>query len=66
MTKALEQRIVEIRLIVVVSVDVWNAELLDRIGAATSPSSVRDVVSSEVTSNLESVPYVEAVVVSQL
>jgi hypothetical protein len=66
MTKTQEKRIVEIRLIVIVCVNVRNAELLDRIGSAIRPSSVRDIVSSEVTSNLESVPYVEAVIVSQL
>lgn len=60
-------RIVEVRIIVIVLVNVAEpgfAEALTTSGK--NPSSVAEVVSSEVVSNLESVSYVESVIVSQL
>lgn len=60
-------RIIEVRLIVIVLVDVTEASFIEALAASGSnPSSVADVVSSEVVSNLESVSYVESVIVSHL
>ena len=61
------KRIIEIRLIVIVLVDVTEPSFIEALAASGSnPSSVAEVVSSEVVSNLESVSYVESVVVSHL
>jgi len=61
------KRIVEVRMIVIVLVDVTEPSLADALAAlGTNPSSLADVVSSEVVSNLESVSYVESVIVSRL
>ena len=62
------KRIVEVRLIVIVLVDVTEPSLTEALAASggKSPSSLAEVVSSEVVSNLESVSYVESVIVSQL
>ena len=61
------KRIVEVRLIVIVRVDVTEPSLTEALAASSrQPSSLAEVVSSEVVSNLESVSYVESVVVSQL
>lgn len=61
------KRIFEIRLIVIVLVDVTDPSLTDALAASGSqPSSLADLVSSEVVSNLESVSYVESVIVSPL
>ena len=60
-------RTVDIRLIVIVAVDVAAPALADIVEqSGRNPPSVADIVSSEVLSNLESVRYVEAVTVSQL
>ena len=62
-----QKRIVEIRLIVIVLVDITEPSLTEALTAAsTKPPSVAQVVASEVSSNLESVPYVKTVVVSPL
>ena len=61
------KRIVEVRLIVIVRVDLTEPSLTDALAASgTQPSSLAEVVSSEVVSNLESVSYVESVIVSHL
>jgi hypothetical protein len=54
-------------MIVIVLVDVTDPSLADALAASdNTPSSLADVVSSEVLSNLESVSYVESVIVSRL
>ena len=61
------KRIVEVRLIVIVLVDLTEPGLTDALAAlGRQPSSLADVVSSEVVSNLESVSYIESVIVSHL
>lgn len=61
------KRFCEIRLIVIVLVDVTEPGLTEALAASgRQPSSLADIVSSEVISNLESVSYVESVIVSQL
>ena len=61
------KRTIEVRLIVIVVVNVAAPALADLLIRSTkNPSSVAEIVSSEVVSNLESVEYVEAVIVSQL
>ncbi len=61
------KRIVDIRLIVIVMVDVAAPALEDMlVRFGKNPSSVAEIVSSEVLSNLESVEYVETAIVSQL
>ncbi len=60
-------RIIEVRLIVIVMVDVTDPSLIEALAASgKNPSSLAEVVSSEVVSNLESVSYVEAAIVSHL
>ena len=61
------KRIIEVRMIVIVTVDVTDPSLIEALAASgKNPSALADVVSSEVVSNLESVSYVDAVIVSQL
>ncbi len=61
------KRIVEVRLIVIVLVDVADPSLTDALAASgRQPSSLAEVIASEVVSNLESVSYVESVIVSPL
>ena len=61
------KRIVEVRLIVIVLVDVTEPSFTEALAASGNiPSSIATVVSSEVVSNLESVSYVESVIVSPL
>jgi len=61
------KRIIEVRLIVIVLVDVTEPSLTEALAASgKNPSSLADIVASEVVSNLESVSYVESVIVSQL
>lgn len=59
------KRIIEVRLIVLVSVDVTHPEFIEAI-AASGGESVSGIVAAEVVSNLESVSYVEAVTTSEL
>ena len=62
-----QKRVVEVRMIVIVGVDVTAPSFVETLVASSkNPSSVADVVSSEVVSNLESVSYVESVIVSPL
>ncbi len=61
------KRIVEVRMIVIVLVDVTEPSFMEALAASgNNPSSVATVVSSEVVSNLESVSYIESVIVSHL
>ena len=61
------KRIVEVRMIVIVLVDLTEPGLTDALAASgRQPSSIADIVSSEVVSNLESVSYIESVIVSHL
>ena len=60
-----DKRIVEVRLIVIVLIDITNHEFTDTL-AASGSTHIREVIASEIVSNLESVAYVESVIVSQL
>jgi hypothetical protein len=60
------KRIAEIRLIVTVLVDLADEQLKETLAKSGKTSSVAEVVSSEVVSNLESVSYIDAAVVSRL
>ena len=61
------KRIVEVRMIIIVLVDVTAPSFTEALAASGhNPSSVATVVSSEVVSNLESVSYIESVIVSHL
>lgn len=61
------KRFVKVRLIVIVVVDVTEPSVTEALAASgKNPSSLADVVSSEVVSNLESVSYIESVIVSSL
>jgi hypothetical protein len=61
------KRIVEVRLIVIVMVNLTEPSLTEALAASGGqPSSLAHVVSSEVVSNLESVSYVESVIVSPM
>lgn len=59
------KRLVEVRLIVVVQVDVTHPDLVDTVAAAGG-KPVAEIVASEVVSNFESVPYVTSVITSPL
>lgn len=61
------KRQVEIRLLVLVVIDVTNDDLASALRSEPrQPSSVANVLVQEVVSNLESVSYVDAAIVSQL
>ena len=61
------KRIMEVRMVVIVLVDVTEPGFTDaRTALGKAFSSVAEVVSSEVVSNLESISYVESVIVSAL
>ena len=62
---ASDKRLVEVRLLVLVSVNVNSDEFIEHIRRHQN-ASVADVVSSEVVSNLESVPYVEVAIATHL
>ena len=52
---------------VIVDVDITDPEFIDALKSEhRQPSSVTEVVTSEVVSNLESVSYIDSVIVSQL
>lgn len=57
-------RFMHVRVIVDVVVDVSHLEFIEAL-SASSNSHAADVVSSEIVSNLESVPYVESVVTTE-
>jgi hypothetical protein len=58
-------RTVEVRLIVIVDVDVTHDELVHAVKDADG-KRVSDLVSSEIVSNLKSVPYVQSAIASPL
>ena len=60
-----DRRFVEVRFIVLVLIDITNQDFIDTLSASSSKHA-GEAVSSEMISNLESVSYVESVVVSQL
>lgn len=59
------ERLIEVRLLVFVVVDASHEEFVDVVRLNRS-TSVAELVSSEVVSNLESVPFVETVIATQL
>jgi hypothetical protein len=62
-----QKRIVEVRMIVIVLVDVTEPGFTEaRIALNKRFLSVAEVVASEVVSNLESVSYVESAIVTRL
>lgn len=60
------KRLVEVRLIVLVTVDLRHPELIEALKRQTPEASVAEVVANEVQANLDSVSYVAASVVSRL
>ena len=59
------KRLVEVRLLVIAIVDVSNDAYMDALrGRTATDVSVLTVVAEEVSSNLESVPYIESVYVT--
>jgi hypothetical protein len=60
-----DKRFVEARFIVLVLIDITHQDFIDAL-RASGTQHVGEAVSSEMISNLESVSYVESVVVSQL
>ena len=67
MCAASSKRVVEVRLLVIVFVNLTDEELTHVLRAHHSqPSSISDVVSQEILSNLESVSYVDTVIVSHV
>jgi len=60
-------RLVEVRLLVIVTVDINSDDLSDALKREHVPCpSVAEVVGAEIVSNLESVPYVEVAITSVL
>ena len=66
MPVASSKRTAEVRLLVIVFVDLKNPELTDVLKPNRQPSSIREVVGQEVLSNLESVTYVDTAIVSEV
>ena len=61
------KRHIEVRMLVIAIIDLTDPELTDALKAAhRQPSSVAEVVASEVVSNLESVSYIDTAIVSHL
>ena len=61
------KRTTEVRMLVIVTVNLTDAGLADTLKAYPGqPSSVAAIVASEVVSNLESVSYVDTAVASHL
>lgn len=61
------KRTVEVRMLVIAIIDLTDPELAEALKAEhRQPSSVTEVVAREVVSNLESVSYIDAAIVSQL
>jgi hypothetical protein len=64
---AMPKRTTEVRMLVIAVVNLSDPELIDALKAEhRQPSSVAEVVAAEVVSNLESVSYIDAAIVSQL
>ena len=58
------KRTIEVRMLVIAIVDLTDVALADALKAETrQPSSVAQLVASEVVSNLESVPYIDTAIV---
>ena len=61
------KRTTEVRMLVIVIVDITDVGLADALKAkARQASSVAELVASEVVSNLESVSYVDTAIASHL
>lgn len=60
------KRVVEIRLLALLMVDVRHPDLVTALRDAGLTPSVTDVVAAELSSGLESVSYVESAVVCRL
>jgi hypothetical protein len=61
------KRTTEVRMLVIAIVDLTDPALTETLKAQhRQPSSVAEIVAEEVVSNLESVSYVDAAIVSQL
>lgn len=61
------KRLIQVRLVAIVVVDITHPDLLDALQAHhRQPSAVAEVVADEVAANLESVSYIDAAVVSVL
>ena len=61
------KRWVEVRMIVTMSIDVTHAALDEVLKTrVVNPSSLAQVVASEVVSNLESLPFIELAIVTTL
>jgi len=61
------KRTTEVRMLVVVIIDLTDPELAEALKAQhRQPSSVAELVTQEVVSNLEAVSYVDAAIVSPL
>ena len=61
------KRTIEVRMLVIAIVDLGDPELAEALQAQhRQPSSVAEVVATEVVSNLESVSYIDAAIVSHL
>lgn len=61
-----KSRLLEVRLLVLVTVDLNSEDLSDALKRERQPASVAEVVGAEIVSNLESVPYVEVAITSVL
>lgn len=63
----LPKRLFEVRLLVVVTIDMTDPALAEAVKTHPhQPSSVAEIVAEEVVSNLDSVSYVDAAIVSYL
>jgi hypothetical protein len=61
------KRTIEVRMLVIAIIDLTDLGLADSLKArARQPSSVAELVASEVVSNLESVSYIDTATVSHL
>jgi len=63
---AIGERIADIRLVVIVLVDITDREFVDAVAHATNPSSVQQVIADTVVSQLESIGYVRHVIATSL
>ena len=61
------KRTVEVRMLVIAIIDLSDLTLADALKAEhRQPSSVAELVASEIVSNLESVSYIDTAIVSHL
>jgi hypothetical protein len=60
------KRYAEVRLFVIVTVNITDDELAEALKRAPRQPSVAELVADEIASNLESLSYVDSTIVSQL